>query len=479
MGTDLSLVRRRGTLVAACLGFVVVLLDVSVVNVALESLRIGLDADVADLQWIVNAYTLVFAALLLTAGAFGDRYGAKRLFMVGLSIFTLASLGCGFAANLGLLIAARAVQGLGAALLVPNSLSLLRQAFPNPRERGRAIGWWGAAGGIALAAGPVLGGLLVTQMGWRSIFLINLPIGLLGIGLTLRYAQPSVIRIGKALDLAGQVLGVLTLVGLTAALTEAGRLGWQSTWMWGGVAFAFVAGAAFLRLESRRLDPMLPLGMFRNTSFSVALAAGAIVNFAYYGLLFMFSLFFQSIQHLSSQQTGLAFLPMTGILMVMNIVAGRMVGPMGPRRLMVAGLSMAAAGYVLLLPIAVDRTYLALVLPMLLIASGTALTIPTMTSITLSAVDVANAGIASGVLNTARQIGGVLGVAVCGLGVGNPQPTLFMQGMHLCIALAAAFLAFGAMLSFWGVESGASAAGTGGCRAGGSEPSPEGCQRAA
>ena len=293
--TSVSDNQRRYTLAAASLGFVVVLLDVSVVNVALESLRVGFDTDVAGLQWVVNAYTLVFAALLLTTGALGDRLGAKRVFMAGFALFTLASLGCGLATSLGALITARIVQGLGAAMLVPTSLSLLQQAFPDPVARSRAVGWWGAAGGIALAAGPVLGGLLVTHIGWRSIFLINLPIGLLGLCLTLRIAPTAVARTSQSFDLAGQCTAILALGSLTAALTEAGRLGWQHPFVLGGLAFSFLAGGLFLRLESRSSHPMLPLTLFRNSTFSVASTAGLIVNFAYYGLVFVFSLFFQSI----------------------------------------------------------------------------------------------------------------------------------------------------------------------------------------
>lgn len=445
--------QRRYTLAAASLGFVIVLLDVSVVNVALESLRVGFDTDVAGLQWVVNAYTLVFAALLLSTGALGDRLGAKRIFIAGLAVFTLASLGCGLAANLGALIAARIVQGLGAAMLVPTSLSLIQQAYPDPVARSRAVGWWGAAGGIALAAGPVLGGLLVTHSGWRSIFMINLPIGLLGLCLTLRNAPAALARPGKGFDLPGQCTAILALGSLTAALTEASRLGWQHPFVLGALAFSLLAGGLFVRLESRSAHPMLALALFRNPTFSVASTAGLIVNFAYYGLVFVFSLFFQSIQHFSPQQTGLAFLPMTAILMVMNVVAGHLIARLGPRRIMVAGLVMAALGYLLLLPVTAEGAYVRLVLPMLLAASGIALTIPTMTNATLSAVDASRAGIASGVLNSARQIGGVLGVAVFGFLVRRAEPALFMQGMHISIAVAAVLLATGAILSYFGVQS--------------------------
>lgn len=444
--------RQRGTLVAAGLGFVVVLLDVSVVNVALEALLAGFHTDVAGLQWVINAYTLVFAALLLTSGALGDRFGARQVFASGLAIFTFASLACGLAPSLGLLVTSRVVQGLGAALLVPSSLSMLQQAFPTPAQRSRAVGWWGAAGGIALAAGPVIGGVLVSHVGWRSIFLINLPIGALGLVLTLRHAPISVMRPGRGLDLPGQLSAIIALASLTAALTEASRLGWLHPWVCAGFAVSLLGMLGFLWLESRSPTPMLPLSLFGNPTFSTATIAGVIVNFAYYGLVFVFSLFFQVVQHLSPQQTGLAFLPMTGVLMVMNIVAGRLVAKTGPRVLMTVGLGLAALGYVLLLPISADRSYWLLVMPMLVAASGIALTVPTMINVTLSSVDPSRAGMASGVLNSARQTGGMLGVAIFGFLVRDTAPGRFMHGMHLSIGVAVGLLTIGAVLSFFGIR---------------------------
>jgi DHA2 family methylenomycin A resistance protein-like MFS transporter len=444
--------RQRGTLVAAGLGFVVVLLDVSVVNVALETLRVSFGTDVAGLQWVVNAYTLVFAALLLTSGALGDRMGAKRVFMAGFAVFTLASLACGLAPSLALLVVSRVVQGMGAALLVPSSLMLLQQAFPNPAQRSRAVGWWGAAGGIALAAGPVLGGLLIAHVGWRGIFLINLPIGALGLALTLCYAPTAAAKPSRGLDLPGQLAAMLALASLTAALTEASRLGWFHPLVCGGIAISLISATAFYWLERHSKEPMLPLSLFRSKTFSIATAVGVVVNFAYYGLVIVFSLFFQAVQQLSPQQTGLAFLPMTAILMVMNIVAGRLVTHVGTRALMVSGLALASFGYLLLLRVDANRSYLTLVLPMLLAASGIALVVPTMTNATLSAVDAAHAGIASGVLNSARQIGGMLGVAVCGFFVRDTEPGIFLHGMHVSLALAVVLLSAGSILSYFGLK---------------------------
>jgi len=444
--------QSRAALIAAALGFVVVLLDVSVVNVALDTLRLAFGTGVSGLQWVVNAYTLVFAAMLLTTGALGDRLGARRVFTMGFALFTAASLACGLASSLEALVIARIAQGLGAALLVPNSLSMLQQAFPDPEQRSRAVGWWGAAGGIALAAGPVLGGLLVTHAGWRSIFLINLPIGLAGMYLTRRHAMPGSPVRRRPFDLPGQGAAILALAAFTVALTEAGHLGWRHPLVRDGLLVALAAAMGFIVIESRSKAPMLPLSLFRIPAFAVASACGVIVNFAYYGLIFVFSLFFQVEQRLSPQDTGLAFLPMTIVLMAVNVIAGRLINRLGPRRLMVFGLTVAALGYVLLLPVSIEGAYARLVVPMLIAGSGIAVMVPTMTNATLSSVDAAQAGIASGVLNSARQVGGMLGVAVFGFLVRNTEPEAFMRGMHQSILAAVVLLLAGSAMCVLGIR---------------------------
>ncbi|WP_144108146.1 MFS transporter [Paraburkholderia sp. BCC1886] len=443
---------QRGTLAAAGLGFVVVLLDVSVVNVALDALRGRFATDVSGLQWVVNAYTLAFASLLLTTGALGDRFGARRVFTAGFAVFTLASIACGLATSLPLLVAARVVQGLGAALLVPNSLAMLRQAFPDAQQRGRAVGWWSAAGGVALAAGPVLGGLLVTHIGWRSIFLINLPIGVAGVVLTLRHAAAAVQARGRGIDLPGQLTAILALIALTVCFSEAGRLGWQHPLVLGAALLAVLASLGFVGVEARSKEPMLPLTLFRAATFSTASVAGVIVNFAYYGLIFVFSLFFQIEQQMSAQRTGLAFLPMTAVVMAVNIVASRSLHRVGAKRMMIGGMVVAALGYLLLLPVSFGGSYGALVVPMLIAAGGIAAVVPTMTNLTLSSVDAARSGIAAGVLNSARQVGGMLGVAVFGFFVRDTQPAAFMRGMHLSIVTAAGLLLCGGVICLMGIR---------------------------
>ena len=443
--------KQRMTLAAAAVGFVVVLLDVSVVNVALGAMRLQFQTDVADLQWIVNAYTLVFAALLLTSGALGDRLGARWIFAAGFLVFTLASVACGLAGSFPLLLAARIVQGLGAALLVPNSLALLQQAFPDKRQRTHAVSLWGAAGGIALAAGPIAGGFLVDHFGWPSIFLINLPIGAVGLALTLINFEPGSRNGARSLDLPGQALAILALASLALALSDVARFGWGHPRVLTEFAAAIVLAVAFIVTEKISRAPMLPLSLFAIPAFAIASLSGLIVNFAYYGLVFVFSLFFQLQQHLSPEQTGIAFLPMTVVLMAANMVAGRLIHRVGARSLMIAGLLISATGYGLLIPIDAGSAFRDLAIPMLIAAGGIALLVPTMTNLTLSSVDASKGGIASGILNTFRQVGGMIGVATSGYLVRDTAPAAFMAGMHTAIILSVALLLLTAAITAIGL----------------------------
>jgi DHA2 family methylenomycin A resistance protein-like MFS transporter len=302
------------------------------------------------------------------------------------------------------------------------------------------VGWWAACGGISLAAGPVLGGLLVTQIGWRSIFLINLPIGLLGVYLTLRYVAPHGGSHRRSLDWGGQVAAIAALAALSMALTEAGPLGWTHSVVLAGLLVAGVAALSFVWIEARSRSPMVPLTLFRIPTFAVVSVAGVVVNFAYYGLIFVFSLFFQIQQQRSSQLTGLAFLPMTLVLIGGNVLAGRLISKLGARKLMVLGLVLAALGYLLLLPVTIAGSYWSLVVPMVVAATGIALMVPTMTNATLASVDASRAGIAAGVLNTARQVGGLLGVAVFGYLIADTTAQAFMRGMHISLGISVVLL---------------------------------------
>jgi MFS transporter, DHA2 family, methylenomycin A resistance protein len=317
------------TLAAMSLGYGVVQLDVTIVNTALSSIGSSLGGGVSELQWVVSAYTIAFAAFILTAGALGDRIGAKRIFMAGFAIFTVASAGCALAPNATTLIAARAMQGLGAAILMPNSLALLSHAYTDEKARGRAVGIWAAGASLTLTAGPLVGGGLIALVGWRSIFLVNLPIGLAGLWLSWRYVSETTRSPQRELDLPGQIAAIATLGCLAGAIIEAGAAGWTDPFVITGFVAAAILAALFIRRQQRAAQPMLPLTLFRHRMFALTALVGLLVNVAFYGLIFVFSLYFQRVNGWSPFLTGLAFLPMMGAVLPVNLVAARVAERIG------------------------------------------------------------------------------------------------------------------------------------------------------
>lgn len=425
------------TLAAMSLGYGVVQLDVTIVNTALGSIGSSLGGGVTELQWVVSTYTVAFAAFILTAGALGDRIGAKRVFIAGFSVFTAASLACALAPTAIVLIAARAAQGLGAAILVPNSLALLSHAYPDDKERGRAVGLWAAGASLTLTAGPFLGGLLIALVGWRSIFLVNLPIGLAGLWLTWRYATDTT-RAHHELDLPGQAAAIGALGVLAAAIIEGGRVGWGNPWVLAGFAAFVVLGALFLIQESRTRQPMLPLALFKNRMFALTSLDGLLVNVAFYGLIFVFSLYFQQINGLSPFATGLAFVPMMGVVLPVNLVAPRLAERFGAPAVIAAGALISAAGCVALLGIAPGTSYWAIGGQLVVMGGGLGLLVPPLTSALLGSVEKSRSGIAAGVLNSTRQTGSVLGVALFGALIGQTNGFLF--GAKVALILSALLL---------------------------------------
>lgn len=439
------------TLAATSLGFVLVILDVTVVNVALDRIKAALDTNVTGLQWVLNAYTLAFASLLLTAGALGDRFGAKRVFVAGFALFTAASVACGCAGTIVLLVVGRVVQGVGAAFCVPASLALLNAGFPDPAARVKAVSLWAGAGGLAIAAGPVVGGGLVDGLGWSSIFFLNLPLGLLGIWLTVAYAPEAPHAPGRGLDLPGQALAILALGALTVGFVESGPLGWTHPVVLVGFATSAMAAGLFLQVEARVAEPMLPLSLFRNSATGAACAVGLLTNFSFYGLMFVFSLFFQISKGYSPLTTGLAFLPMTALVTVTNLAAGTLTARFGPRLPMAAGQALAAVGYMALARTDGATAYGVIVVPLLAAGVGSALTVPSMTAAVLATVGKERAGIASGALNAARQMGGVIGVGVFGSLVAGAADRL-AGGMHVALVLAGLAQVLGCGISIVGIR---------------------------
>jgi len=426
------------TLAAMSLGYGVVQLDVTIVNTALDAMGKTLGGGVAELQWVVSAYTIAFAAFILTAGALGDRIGAKRIFMAGFAIFTAASLACALSPDAAVLIAARLVQGLAAAILVPNSLALLNHAYADDRERGRAVAVWAAGASLALTAGPFVGGALITLVSWRAIFLVNLPIGLAGLWLSWRYASETTRARSREIDLPGQIAAIGALGALAGAIIEGGSLGWSHP----AVIAAFVASAAlavlFVWRESRTAQPMLPLSLFSHRLFTLTTIVGLLVNVAIYGLIFVLSLYFQRINGLSAWWTGLAFVPMMGAVLPVNLLAPRLAERIGSCPTIVVGACISALGCLGLLWIEAGTSYLAIFAQMIAISGGLGLLVPPLTSTLLGSVDKARSGIAAGVLNATRQTGSVLGVALFGSLVASDSA--FMIGLHQSLIISAAVL---------------------------------------
>jgi MFS transporter, DHA2 family, methylenomycin A resistance protein len=418
------------TVFATSLGFVLVQLDVSIINVALPSIGANFQTGTIGLQWVVDAYVLTFAALLLSTAALGDRIGPRRMFILGLAIFTAASALCGLAPGPTTLIAARILQGAGAAALVPTSLALLSQASAGDATlRTWAIGWWTAAGSVGLAAGPLLGGIMVDTIGWRGIFLINLPIGLLGILLTRRVVTPTPGTETK-IDWPGQTLAIITLLSLTAAVIQAHT--WPIALTLAALTTAALSLTAFITTERRHPHPMLPLNFFRDRTFSGATAVGFLLNMALYGCIFVISLYFQQTRHWSAATSGIAFLPLPVALGVANILANRIGTRLGTPAAMTAGLLVAAAGTASLANLDATTPYAWIIPGLTLIPAGIGITVPLMTAALLGSVPQSKSGVASGVLNAVRQAGGAIGVALLG--------SLATQTLHDVFLLAAILL---------------------------------------
>jgi MFS transporter, DHA2 family, methylenomycin A resistance protein len=438
------------TLFAMSLGYGVVQLDVTIVNTALDRIGASLGGGVAELQWIVNAYTIAFAAFILTAGALGDRIGAKRIFMAGFAIFTSASLACALSPNPTVLVAARAVQGLGAAVLVPNSLALLNHAYPDEKRRGRAVGIWAAGASLALTAGPLVGGALIALIGWRSIFLVNLPIGLAGLWLSWKYATETAANRQREVDLPGQVAAIAALGCLAGAVIEGGALGWSNGFVLAAFVASVVLAGLFILQERRAEQPMLPLSLFAHRLFALTSLVGLLVNIAFYGLIFVFSLYFQRINGLSPVATGLLFVPMMGAVLPANLIAARVTERLGAPATIALGAALAAFGCLTLLGIQPGTSYWKIVGQLVIIGGGLGLLVPPLTSTLLGSVDKSRSGIAAGVLNATRQTGSVLGVALFGSLIGLSGR--FMSGAHHSLAISAALLLIGGAVIWYGAS---------------------------
>jgi len=400
-------------LTGICLGFFLVLFDATAVNVATGDIAGSLDASLIAVQWVLNAYTVAFAALILAAGSRGDRMGNRRVYLGGSALFALASAACAAAPTAPVLIAARAVQGVGAAAVVPCSLALIAHRFPEGHARSRALGVWGGVSGIGLTAGPVLGGALVAALGWRAVFVVVVPVAAVSMVIVAARVEETPRRTAVRPDMAGQMLAVLTLLALTAALTQTSSVGWTNPITVGLLAAAALLGAVLVLVELRVGEPMLPPRLFTNLRFSGATSIGLLFNFTLYGVLFALALVLERTLHRSAAIAGLALLPLTAVVAVGALASGRLTTRFGPRTPMLLGLTGGLTGTALLAGFgdhldAVGLAGLGAVLGLV------GLTMPAMTSVALSAAGFERAGLGAAVLNAARQAGGALGVALLG-----------------------------------------------------------------
>ncbi|MFB7992282.1 MFS transporter [Streptomyces sp. NPDC056002] len=429
---------------AALLGFFVITLDAQIVNVALPAIRDGFDGGMTALQWVVDGYTLMFAAFLLSAGSLTDRLGARRTFGIGMALFVAASAACGLAPNLGTLVVSRLVQGAGAAVIVPSSLTLIREAFPDARRRVKAISIWALGGSVGAAAGPVAGGLL-SLLTWRMIFFVNLPVGLAALFLLARTAR-SPRQSQGSFDWAGQVAAVVALGALTYGAIETGAVGFTAGRVLASFTVAVIAAVVFVTVQARREHPMVPLTLLRSRTMALTAGIGFALNVGFYGMIFLLSLYLQQTRGLSAPATGLAFLPMAALTAFVSPSAAWFTGRFGARMPVVTGQVAMVLGLVLLAFVPASAPTWLFVALMVPVGAGGGLAVPALTSLLLDHVPAERAGTASGVLNTSRQVGGALAVAVFGATVAGRSG--FLPGMDASLLIAAAAVLITTAASF-------------------------------
>jgi EmrB/QacA subfamily drug resistance transporter len=436
--------RKWWTLGAMCFALFMIMLDNTVVNVALPSIQRDLGASLSALEWTVNGYTLSFAVLLATGGRLGDIFGRRLTFLIGVVLFAASSASAGLAPDTTSLVVSRVVQGVGAALMMPATLSIVTDAFP-PHERGKAMGTWAGVSALALAVGPVLGGFLTEHVSWRAIFYLNLPVAI-GAVLAALFAvrESRDTTVGREVDYLGVVTLTAALTALVLALVEGNAWGWGSPEIVALLAGAAVGLAAFVAVELRVKVPMVEFHFFSDRNFLGAVVVALIVSFAMLGVFFFLALYMQNILGYTPLEAGVRFLPSTLMIVVVAPVAGRLADRVGPRWLIAAGLTIVAASLYSFSGIAVDSTYGELLPGFMLLGIGIALTMSPMTSAAMNAVAVEKAGIASGVLSMFRMVGGSLGVAVTGAifqgAVGNPAsatPVEFVDALGHAMSISA------------------------------------------
>jgi len=411
----ISLDRERPYgLYAICFGFFLVLFDTTALNVAVASMHREFGGPMSGLQWIVNAYTIVFASFVLTCGALGDRYGAKRLYQLGLGLFTAMSLGCALAPSVGVLIALRMLQGLGAAAMLPASLALLRHAFRDPLERARAVSFWASIVSLGFAAGPALGGVFTSAFGWRSIFLLNVPTGIAALLMVRAHIDETDTSGARSLDWMGQLSVSLSLWALSYALIEAGNAGWSAPRVLIAFAMTIAFAVACAASEKGSESRVFPPALFSRSAFVACLAAGIVLNVGAYGILFVESIYLQNVRHLSALATGAMIVPLTLAPTVTTRLIDRYAPDMHFKPRLVAGQIIGLLGAAILIVSVLAPATIFILLGLLLIGVSLGYVTPAMTTGVLAASPASMSGLASGILNAGRQVGGAVGVALMG-----------------------------------------------------------------
>jgi EmrB/QacA subfamily drug resistance transporter len=447
--------RRWAALAVLAVAQFMVVLDASITNVALPSIQRDLGFSESSLQWVVNAYTLVFGGFLLLGGRAADLFGRRRVFMIGLGVFSVASLAGGFAESSGQLIAARAVQGLGAAIVSPAALSIVTTTFTEGAERNKALGIWGALAGAGGAAGVLLGGMLTEWAGWEWVLFVNVPIGVAAAAIAPRFVRESRTSEKTSMDIGGAVSVTAGLVVLVYALVDANDAGWGSGQTLGLLALSVVLIGAFIAVELRTRHPIMPLTIFRNRNVASADAVALLIGASLFSMFFFISLYLQQVLGFSALEAGLSYLPLAFTIIFTAGAASQLVTRVGPKPVLVSGLTLTTVGLLLFTQISAGGSFAGDVLvPSLLVAAGLGLSFVSVTIIAVAGVEHDEAGMASGLLNTAQQVGGALGLAVLSAvatssisGAGAPGPGVLTDAFQSAFAVGAGFAALGVLLA--------------------------------
>jgi EmrB/QacA subfamily drug resistance transporter len=447
--------RKKLTLATMCIATFMAILDTTVVNLALHAIQRDLHVSVTVLQWVLDIYNLTYAGFILTGGALGDIFGRRRIFAIGIVLFTTGSLICALAPNSALLIFGRGVAGLGAALQLPGALSILTVTFSETRERGHAIAIWGGFNGLAMAVGPTLGGLMVDYFGWRSIFYLVVPFGVAALGLAYAGVSESSNPEGRRIDLPGQAFSILALGLLAFTFIQAPSLSWRSPLILGCLVASVTSLAALLKVESTNPGALISLGVFRNRAFAAAIADAAMMTFGFYTLLFIFPLYLQAVRKDSALLAGVELLPLSLTFFVVSPIAGRLLHRIGARTLVCVGMALFALGLWALALVSSNSSFLFMLPSLVVIGVGNGLCFGPIMTVAVSNVGDERSGMSSGLVNVARMVGATLGVAIPGSIFGahviqaSQDVTKFLAGMHRAFFIAGLDEVAGALMAFF------------------------------